>query len=124
MAIVRTCLGLIILLTSSSLGTAVASNNEAMSRNFPAVQRTAKQLYRKQCASCHGPDGRALTSKGKFSHARDLSDAKWQDDVTDERIFNSIMNGRSVRGNMPAFSDKLNEKEAESLVSFVRKFKG
>jgi len=29
-----------------------------------------------------------------------------------------------VRGNMPAFSKKLNEKEAESLVSFVRRFKG
>lgn len=87
-------------------------------------QLTAAQLYTRQCASCHGADGRAKTSKGKFSHARDLTDAKWQEDVTDERIFNSIMNGRNVRGNMPAFSDKLNEKEVESLVSFVRKFKG
>ena len=86
--------------------------------------RTAPQLYRKYCVSCHGSDGRAKTSKGKFSHARDLSDAQWQDEVTDERIFNSIMNGRNVRGNMPAFSDKLNEKEVDSLVSFVRKFKG
>jgi mono/diheme cytochrome c family protein len=87
-------------------------------------QLTAAQLYTRNCASCHGADGRAKTSKGKFSHARDLTDAKWHEDVTDERIFNSIMNGRNVRGNMPAFSDKLNEKEVESLVSFVRKFKG
>jgi mono/diheme cytochrome c family protein len=86
--------------------------------------RTTPKLYSRHCASCHGRDGRAQTSKGKFSHARDLTDAKWHDDVTDERIFNSIMNGRNVRGNMPAFSDKLNEKEADSLVSFVRKFKG
>jgi mono/diheme cytochrome c family protein len=86
--------------------------------------RTAPQLYRRYCVSCHGSDGRAKTSKGKYSHARDLTDAQWQDDVTDERIFNSIMNGRSVRGNMPAFSNKLNEKEVDSLVSFVRKFKG
>ena len=86
--------------------------------------RTAPQLYSRHCSSCHGPDGRAKTSKGKFSHARDLTEAKWQEDVTDERIFNSIMNGRNVRGNMPAFSDKLNEKEVESLVGFVRKFKG
>ena len=87
-------------------------------------QLTAAQLYTRQCASCHGADGRAKTSKGKFSHARDLTDAKWHEDVTDERIFNSIMNGRNVRGNMPAFSDKLNEKEVESLVNFVRRFKG
>lgn len=86
--------------------------------------RGAPQLYARYCVSCHGTDGRSKTSKGKFSHARDLTDAQWQNDVTDERIFNSIMNGRNVRGNMPAFSDKLNEKEVEALVSYVRKFKG
>lgn len=86
--------------------------------------RPAPQLYRRHCISCHGSDGRAKTSKGKFSHARDLSDAEWQTDVSDERIFNSIMNGRNVRGNMPAFANKLNDKEAESLVDFVRRLKG
>lgn len=86
-------------------------------------ERTAPQLYRKYCVSCHGSDGRAKTSKGKFSHARDLTDAQWQDEVTDERIFNSIMNGRSVRGNMPAFSNKIDQKEAESLVNFVRRLR-
>jgi mono/diheme cytochrome c family protein len=85
--------------------------------------RTASQMYRRHCISCHGSDGKAKTSKGRFSHARDLTDAQWQADVSDERIFNSIMNGRNVRGNMPAFSDKLNEREVNSLVSFVRRFK-
>jgi mono/diheme cytochrome c family protein len=85
--------------------------------------RTAAQAYRRYCVSCHGNDGRAKTSKGKFSHARDLTDAQWQAEVSDERIFNSIMNGRNVRGNMPAFADKLSEKEANSLVDFVRRLK-
>jgi mono/diheme cytochrome c family protein len=71
--------------------------------------RPALQTYRRYCVSCHGTDGKAKTSKGRFSHARDLTDAQWQTDVSDERIFNSIMNGRNVRGNMPAFADKLNE---------------
>ena len=86
--------------------------------------RTAPQLYRRYCVSCHGSDGKAKTSKGKFSHARDLTEAQWQADVSDERIFNSIMNGRNARGNMPAFADKLKEKEVNSLVSFVRRLKG
>lgn len=86
--------------------------------------RSAPQLYRKYCVSCHGTDGRSKTSKGKFSHARDLTEAQWQDEVSDERIFNSIMNGRNVRGNMPAFSNKINQKEAESLVNFVRRLRG
>jgi mono/diheme cytochrome c family protein len=85
--------------------------------------RTAPQLYRKYCVSCHGSDGRAKTSKGKFGHARDLTDAQWHDEVTDERIFNSIMNGRSQRGNMPPFSNKIDQKEAESLVNFVRRLR-
>ena len=83
----------------------------------------ASRLYRRYCVSCHGNDGKAQTSKGKFSHARDLTDAQWQGDVSDERIFNSIMNGRNQRGNMPAFSDKLNEKDANALVSYVRGLK-
>lgn len=86
--------------------------------------REAGVLYRKYCVSCHGTDGRSKTSKGKFNHARDLTNSEWQDDVSDERIFNSIMNGREVAGTMPAFSHKINQKEAESLVNFVRKFKG
>ena len=94
---------------------AVNANNNA---------RTAPQLYRKYCVSCHGSDGRAKTSKGKFSHARDLTEAQWQDEASDARIFNSIMNGRNVRGNMPAFSNKINEKEVDSLVNFVRGLKG
>ena len=94
--------------------------------SYAATQRSrsAPQLYRRHCVSCHGNDGRAKTSKGKFSHARDLADAQWQANVSDERIFNSIMNGRNVRGNMPAFSNKLNEKEVNSLVGFVRGLKG
>ena len=94
------------------------------SRATGSNARPAPQLYRRYCVSCHGTDGRAQTSKGKFSHARDLADAQWQSDVSDERIFNSIMNGRNVRGNMPAFANKLDEKEVNSLVDFVRRLKG
>ncbi len=82
--------------------------------------RSGPQLYGKYCVSCHGKDGRAKTTKAKFNHARDLTDSKWQDDASDERIFNSIMNGRNVRGSMPAFGKKITEQEAESLVTYVR----
>jgi mono/diheme cytochrome c family protein len=111
-------LGLVIVVSWSSIGANVSADPE------PSNERPASQLYRRYCVSCHGNDGRAKTSKGKFSHARDLSDPQWQSEVSDERIFNSILNGRNVRGNMPPFSAKLNEKEVDSLVDFVRKLKG
>ena len=77
--------------------------------------------YDKHCASCHGKDGRARTFKSKHhEHARDLTDPKWQTDVTDERIFNSIENGK---GKMPAFKHKLTDEQITSLVAYVRGLK-
>ena len=114
MATMRIYLAIILMLVCLPAFASNTSNN----------LRPASQLYRRYCVSCHGNDGKAKTSKGKFSHARDLSDAEWQGDVSDERIFNSILNGRNVRGNMPRFADKLNETEVDSLVSFVRGLKG
>jgi mono/diheme cytochrome c family protein len=107
-----------ILIISSLLTWMVVEANTATDKDRPA-----KQLYGTYCITCHGSDGRAQTNKGKYSHARDLTDAAWQEDVSDERIYNSIKNGRNLRGNMPAFKDKLSEKEADSLVDFVRQFK-
>ena len=82
--------------------------------------RSAAELYTKHCASCHGKDGRAKTVKAKFNHARDLTDPVWQDRATDERLFNTIMNGKQK---MPGFSKKLSEQEIDSLVSYVRSLK-
>jgi mono/diheme cytochrome c family protein len=79
--------------------------------------RSAAVLYAGSCASCHGRDGRAKTFKGKRNHARNLTDAEWQGRVSDERIFNSIMNGK---GKMPANGKKLSEQEIDALVTYVR----
>ena len=86
--------------------------------NMPA--QSAAQLYTKQCASCHGKDGRAKTIKGKLKHARNLTDRPWQDQVSDERIFNSINNGK---GKMPAYGKKLSQEQIESLANYVRALK-
>ena len=104
--------------------TLVCLSSFASAKPAQSNERPAAQLYRRYCVSCHGTDGKAKTSKGRFNHARDLTDPQWQADVSDERIFNSIMNGRDVSGNMPPFANKLNEKEVNSLVTFVRGLKG
>lgn len=80
----------------------------------------AATLFAKHCATCHGKDGRAKTFKAKFNHARDLTDAKWQADVSDERLFNSISAGR---GKMPAFNKKFSKAEIDALVAHVRSLK-
>ncbi len=98
----------------------------AVSRSSPVLvtkvntARTAAAIFAKDCASCHGKDGRAKTFKAKFNHARNLTDAQWQDSVSDERLFNSLNNGK---GKMPAFGKKLSEEEINSLVNYVRGLK-
>ncbi|MFN2491438.1 MAG: cytochrome c [Pyrinomonadaceae bacterium] len=82
--------------------------------------RSAAELYSKHCASCHGKDGRAKTFKAKLNHARDLTDAAWQGNVSDERIFNSIMSGKRK---MPSYAKKMSEQEIDSLVGYVRGLK-
>lgn len=85
-----------------------------------ANTRTAASLYARNCVSCHGRDGGAKTSKARLNHARKLNDSEWQNRVSDERIFNSIMNGK---GKMPAYAKKFSEQEIDSLVTYVRSLK-
>ena len=75
---------------------------------LPHGARGAAESYAKYCGSCHGKDGRAKTFKAKLNHARNLADPEWQGRVSDERIFNSVMNGK---GKMPAYAKKLSEEE-------------
>ncbi|MBV9959822.1 MAG: cytochrome c, partial [Acidobacteria bacterium] len=70
----------------------------------------AGQLFAKSCAKCHGAGG------GGGARGRNLTSAKWQGSVTDERIFNSIANGRE---RMPAFGKKLNDAQIDALVAYV-----
>ena len=85
-------------------------------------QRVANSdvLFLKNCASCHGKDGRAKTFKAKFNHARNLTDPEWQAAITDEHMYESILHGK---GKMPAFRKKLSETEIGALVTYVRMLK-
>ena len=80
----------------------------------------AASVYSSKCASCHGRDGRAKSMHSKHEHARDLTSAEWQDSVSDERIYNSISNGK---GKMPAFKKKLSDAQIDELVNYVRRLR-
>jgi len=84
------------------------------------VAGDATSVYNSKCASCHGQDGRARSMHARHEHARDLTSSEWQDSVSDERIYNSISNGK---GKMPAFKKKLSDSQIDELVSYVRRFR-
>jgi len=89
-------------------------------RTNEAEAADARTIFNRQCVSCHGRDGRGRTRKGRQTHARDMTDPEWQDDVSDERLFNSISNGR---GKMPAFRKNISENDIDALVAYVRRLR-
>jgi len=86
-----------------------------------ASAREAKELFRKDCARCHGVTGRGDTELGKSLGATDLTDAAWQKSVGNKRLTASIINGR---GDMPGFNKKLSRGQVAALVVYVRSLKG
>jgi len=96
------------------------SDGSVTQQSTPQKELDANVLFEKHCDTCHGKDGQAKTFKAKFNHARNLTDAKWQAEVSDERLFNSITNGK---GKMPAWGKKLSETQINTLVAYVRKLK-
>jgi mono/diheme cytochrome c family protein len=110
-------LGLVIILS----GFCVAfSSHLIKTMSIEQANVDAKVQFASECATCHGKDGQAKTFKAKFNHARNLTDVKWQAEATDERLYNSIRNGK---GKMPAFGKKLSDSQINALVAFVRTLK-
>ena len=83
-------------------------------------RESPKALFARNCATCHGADGRGETLAGRVSGVPDMTDRKWQERVSDKRMAASVAHGR---GSMPSFKEKLSPDEIASLVSHVRNFK-
>jgi mono/diheme cytochrome c family protein len=99
---------------------AQATETQARVNVAAPMSGDAKATFDSKCASCHSRDGRAKSLHAKHVHARDLTDAAWQGNVSDERLFNSISNGK---GKMPDFKKKLSEDQIDALVRYVRQLK-
>ena len=100
------------------LAAAVSFLGSSAQANSPVGD--ASGTYNSKCAKCHGRDGRSKTFWGRRTHSRDFSSGEWQNDVSDERLFNSISNGK---GKMPAYKKSLSENQIDELVNYVRRLR-
>lgn len=81
-------------------------------------------LFRNNCARCHGADGHANTPLGRTYQTPDLTDPEWWQKnakITSTASLISIVT--KGKGGMPAFGKKLKRSEIRLLVSYARKFK-
>lgn len=85
----------------------------------PEQQIDGKRLYENYCARCHGLDGRPVPEQPQ---ARDLSNRRVVDLLSDEAISMTITRGRPPA--MPAFRDEFTEASLMVLVAYVRSLSG
>lgn len=85
----------------------------------------AKANYTKECAKCHGADGRGKTKMGQKLGAKDYTDAKVQADMKDDKAFKSIKEGQKDGDKelMKSYADILSDDEIKALVAHMRAFK-
>ncbi len=85
----------------------------------------AKENWEKNCAKCHGPDGKGKTRMGEKLGIKDYTDPKVQDAIKDEDMVKAIKEGikEGDKTKMKAFGDTLSDDEIKALVKYVRGFK-
>ena len=82
----------------------------------------AAYLYNKECAGCHGKDGKGKTPTGRKVGAKDLTLSKSPDAEMEKQLIEGkkAPNGTPA---MPPFKDKLDSEEIKDLILFVKKFR-
>lgn len=79
----------------------------------PANSVAPRDLYMRNCARCHGADGKSQNELGQTLDAPDLTARK----AGKKRIISIITNGE---GAMPGFGKKLKKTEISALAAYVR----
>jgi cytochrome c553 len=83
-----------------------------------------KALYAKDCAKCHGEDGKGQTAMGKRNGAKDYTDAKVQAALKDDQAIKAIKEGLKKADQVlmkPA--EGLSDDDIKALVAYMRTFK-
>jgi len=92
---------------------------------FSATAADAKATYDKECAKCHGADGKGGTKMGQKLGAKDYTDAKVQDNLKDEAAVKAIKEGLKDKSDKVLMkpAEGLSDEDIKGLVGYMRKFK-
>ena len=79
-----------------------------------------EQLYRKNCAPCHGVKAEGGSGNDLIPASPDLTDATWDHGSTDGAIFDNIKNGVAPDFNMTPWKDQMKDDEIWNVVNYLR----
>ena len=82
------------------------------------------KLFKAQCASCHGLDGKGQTTAGKKVGVKDWTDPKVLKPLSDADVIKAISGGKKGddgKERMAPFA-KLGDEKIKALVAYIRRF--
>jgi mono/diheme cytochrome c family protein len=90
-----------------------------------ASAEDTKAIYEKDCAKCHGADGKGDTKTGKKLGIKDHSDAKVQAEMKDADAFKAIKEGLKDKEGKTLMkpAENLTDDQINALVAYVRSLK-
>jgi cytochrome c553 len=85
----------------------------------------AKVIYEKNCAKCHGTDGKGQTKMGQKLTIKDYTDPKVQEALKDDAAFKSIKEGLKAADGKTLMrpAEGLSDGDIKGLVANMRTFK-
>jgi len=85
----------------------------------------AKAIYEKDCAKCHGADGKGDTKMGKKLGVKDYTDAKVQAELKDDAAVKAIKEGLKDKDGKVLMkpAENLSDSDIKGLVAYVRTLK-
>ena len=84
-----------------------------------------KALYEKNCVKCHGADGKGETKMGKKLQAKDYSNPKTWEGLTDAAAIKSVKEGFKDKGGKEIMkpTEGVTDADAKAIVDYMKTLK-